>query len=89
MNKQPQLPMLYTFKRCPYAMRARMALSYSSYNVWIREILLKDKPLSMLEKSAKGTVPVLVLCDGTVIDESLDIMYWALEKSDPYDWLNQ
>jgi glutathione S-transferase len=72
------LPLLYSFRRCPYAIRARIALCYSNINVELREIRLRDKPQSMLDYSAKGTVPVLVLTDGSVIDESIDIVRWAL-----------
>ncbi|HWU81841.1 MAG TPA: glutathione S-transferase [Methylophilaceae bacterium] len=81
------LPILYTYRRCPYAMRARMALHYSGIEVEMREIALRSKPDQMLAASPKGTVPVLVLLDGTVIDESLDIMRWALAQHDPHDWL--
>lgn len=68
-------------------MRARMALSASGLTVRVREIVLRDKPAEMLDASPKGTVPVLVLPDGLVIDESLDIMHWALAQSDPESWL--
>lgn len=81
------LPILYTYRRCPYAMRARMALRYAGIAVEIREISLKDKPAHMLQVSPKGTVPVLVLPDGTVIDQSLDIMQWALQQHDADGWL--
>lgn len=81
------LPILYSFRRCPYAMRARLALAASGQSCVLREIVLRDKPASMLQASPKGTVPVLVLCDGTVIDESLDIMHWALHTADPLGWL--
>jgi glutathione S-transferase len=80
-------PILYSYRRCPYAMRARMALHYSGIEVDIREIALREKPAAMLAASPKGTVPVLVLPDGTVIDESLDIMRWALARRDPHAWL--
>jgi glutathione S-transferase len=73
-------PILYSYRRCPYAMRARMALKLAEIGVEIREISLRDKPAHMLQVSSKATVPVLVLQDGTVIDESLAIMYWALKK---------
>jgi glutathione S-transferase len=73
-----QTPILYSFRRCPYAMRARLAIAYSQMNVVLREVVLKNKPAAMLEVSAKGTVPVLCLGDGTIIDESLDIMKWAV-----------
>ena len=82
------LPILYSFRRCPYAMRARLALTYSGIELEHREILLKAKPQEMLDASPKGTVPVLVLSDGTVIDESFDIMLWALNQNDPRGWLN-
>ncbi|MGH8348364.1 MAG: glutathione S-transferase [Pseudomonas sp.] len=77
---------LYSFRRCPYAMRARMALRYSGVTVDIVEVSLKAKPAEMLALSGKGTVPVLN-ADGRVIDESLDIMRWALAQNDPQDWL--
>jgi len=78
---------LYSFRRCPYAMRARMALEVSGVALDLVEVSLKDKPARMLELSPKGTVPVIELRDGTVIDESLDIMLWALDRSDPEGWL--
>lgn len=80
------LPLLYSFRRCPYAMRARLALYASGIAVEHREVELKNKPSCMLAASPKGTVPVLVLPDGTVIDESLDIMRWALQAQDPLHW---
>jgi len=78
---------LYSFRRCPYAMRARLALDVSGQAWELREVSLRDKPPEMLRLSAKGTVPVLVLPDGGVIDESLDIMLWALSRNDPEHWL--
>jgi glutathione S-transferase len=80
-------PVLYSFRRCPYAMRARLALAVSGVRCELREVKLSAKPAAMLAASAKGTVPVLVLPDGTVIDESIDIMRRALAKSDPEGWL--
>ncbi|MES2283178.1 MAG: glutathione S-transferase [Pseudomonadota bacterium] len=80
-------PVLYSFRRCPYAMRARLALAASGLHYEHREITLKNKPAEMLAASPKGTVPVLVLPDGQVIDESLDIMLWALRQNDPAHWL--
>jgi glutathione S-transferase len=80
-------PILYSFRRCPYAMRARLALAVSGVRSELREVSLSDKPPAMLAASPKGTVPVLVLPDGTVIDESLDIMRWALTCRDPEGWL--
>ena len=73
------LPILYSYRRCPYAMRARMALKLAEVEVEIREISLRDKPAHMLQVSPKATVPVLVLPDGSVIEESLEIMLWALK----------
>jgi len=75
------LPILYSFRRCPYAMRARMALAFSQKTVELREVILKDKPDELITASPKATVPVLALTDGSVLDESLDIMYWALTNS--------
>ncbi|MFM6852505.1 MAG: glutathione S-transferase [Sphingopyxis sp.] len=83
------LPILYSFRRCPYAMRARMALHAADVAVAHREVALRAKPAAMLAASAKGTVPVLILPDGTVVDESLDIMRWALARHDPAGWLEQ
>lgn len=80
-------PVLYSYRRCPYAMRARMALIYSQIDFEHREIELRHKPVSMLALSPKGTVPVLVTPDSLVIDQSIDIMYWALAKYDPMQWL--
>lgn len=77
---------LYSFRRCPYAMRARMALRYSGVPVEIVEVSLKAKPAEMLAISPKGTVPVLD-ADGRVIDESLEITRWALAQNDPQGWL--
>ena len=80
---------LYSFRRCPYAMRARMALSSSGLDYEHREVVLRDKPPEMLEVSPKGTVPVLVTPTGTVIEESLDIMRHALAMKDPEGWLER
>lgn len=80
-------PILYSFRRCPYAIRARLALAVSGIAVEHREVKLRDKPAEMLAASPKGTVPVLVLPGAQVIDESLDIMRWALARNDPEDWL--
>jgi len=80
--------LLYSFRRCPYAMRARLALRYSGVPVQIIEVSLKAKPAEMLALSPKGTVPVLSV-DGRVIEESLEIMQWALVQHDPDDWLLQ
>ena len=78
---------LYSFRRCPYAMRARMALLYSGVPLSIVEVSLKAKPAEMLAASPKGTVPVLVCADGRVIEQSLEIMHWALRQHDPDNWL--
>jgi len=84
-----ELPVLYSFRRCPYAMRARMALAASGIEVELREIILRDKPAHMLALSAKGTVPVLWLAQSHVIDESREVMAWALVQNDPFDWLTR
>ena len=81
------LPILYSFRRCPYAMRARMALAVSGQRCELREVVLRSKPPEMLAASPKATVPVLLLTDGTVIEQSLDIMRWALQRHDPEGWL--
>ena len=73
------LPVLYSFRRCPYAMRARMSIVREGYEVELREVVLRDRPDHMMEISPKGTVPVLLLPDGTVIEESLEIMQHVLE----------
>lgn len=78
-------PILYSYRRCPYAMRARMALKYAGIEFEQREIDFRNKPQSMLLVSPKGTVPVLCV-DRLVLDQSLDIMHWALDKSDPSSW---
>lgn len=80
-------PILYSFRRCPYAMRARLAVASAGVVCEFREILLRDKPAAMLIASPKGTVPVVIDGD-TVIDESLDIMKWALAQNDPEGWLD-
>ena len=81
------MPILYSFRRCPYAMRARLALAASGLAFELREVVLKNKPAELLTASPKGTVPVLALPSGEVIDESLGIMRWALEQNDPNGWL--
>ena len=84
-----KLPILYSFRRCPYAMRARMALYYSKINYEHREILLRNRPEKLYQLSPKGTVPVLELPSGDVIDESFDIMKWALSMNDPEMWFDK
>lgn len=80
-------PILYSFRRCPYAMRARMAIYQAKIKCEHREVLLKDKPETMLSLSNKGTVPVLLTPDEKIIDESLEVMIWALTQNDPDGWL--
>ena len=80
-------PVLYSFRRCPYAMRARLAVQYSGEKVELREVDLKDKPEEMLSLAKNATVPILLLPDGSIIEESWDIMIWALRKNDPDLWL--
>ena len=82
------LPILYSFRRCPYAIRARLALAVAGITVEHREVSLKNKPPSMLAYSPKGTVPVLVLPSGQVIDQSIAIGQWALGQHDPQAWLS-
>ncbi|MFN4136724.1 MAG: glutathione S-transferase [Novosphingobium sp.] len=81
------LPVLYSFRRCPYAMRARLAIAASGSRVALREVKLAAKPEAMLAASPKGTVQVLVLPGGQVIEESLEVMRWALGRADPEGWL--
>ena len=80
-------PILYSFRRCPYAMRARLALQSSGIVVEIREIKLQNKPKEFIQSSLKGTVPVLILNSEKVLDESIDIIKWALKTNDPKNWL--
>ncbi|MGI9308699.1 MAG: glutathione S-transferase [Gammaproteobacteria bacterium] len=87
-NEASDLPVLYSFRRCPYAIRARLTLAYCGVPVALREVVLRDKPAAMLEASPKGTVPVMVLASGEVLEESLDIMSWALGSNDPDAWLD-
>ena len=86
MNKK--LPILYTFRRCPYAIRARLAIASSGCEIVWREVVLRAKPDSLLRVSPKATVPVLQLESGQVIEESWEIMIWALEHNDPDNWLD-
>lgn len=81
-----ELPVLYSWNSCPFCTRARLALSASGITCELREVALPQKPPQLLEASPKGTVPVMVLSDGTVIDESMDIIHWALSQSDPLGW---
>ena len=86
MTAQTSLPILYSFRRCPYAMRARLAINASQTQVELREILLRDKAKAFLDTSPSATVPCLKAGD-QVLDESLDIMHWALVQSDPDRWM--
>lgn len=87
MRNLSNLPILYSFRRCPYAMRARLGLLASGIVYEHREVVLRNKPADMLVASPKGTVPVLILPSGEVIDQSVDIMLWALRENDPFNWL--
>ena len=78
-----ELPILYSFRRCPYAMRARMALHYSEINCELREVSLKNKPDALINISPKATVPVMQFADATIIDESLDIIHYSVSQNDP------
>lgn len=84
----PQTPILWSFRRCPYAMRARLTVLYTGVTVELRDILLKEKPAEMIKASPKATVPVLDT-GAEVIDESRDIMLWALTQHDPRGWLSK
>ena len=88
MSKPAEPAILYSFRRCPYAMRARMALDQSGQVCRLREVDFKNKPVHMVEISPKATVPVLVLDSGEVVDESLDIMLWTLGRHDSESWLS-
>lgn len=81
------VPVLYSFRRCPFAIRARLAIHASRQTVELREVILRNKPEAMLLASPKGTVPILLLSEGRVVDESLDIMTWSLKQADPEGWL--
>lgn len=83
---ESQIPILWTFRRCPYAMRTRLAIKASGVSVYLREILLRAKPAEFIRDSAKATVPVLKLSSGEVLEESIDIMHWALAQNDPNNW---
>jgi glutathione S-transferase len=83
-----EVPILYTFRRCPYAMRARMGLAYAGIEFQIREVVLKDKPREMLDDSPKATVPVLLRGGLPVLEESLDILEWSLSENDPDGWMD-
>jgi len=87
LPQRPPLPILYSFRRCPYAMRARLALASSAMVCEMREVMLARKPPELLLASPKGTVPVLVLQNGAVLEQSLDIMLYALRLNDPWHWL--
>ncbi|MDP6235285.1 MAG: glutathione S-transferase N-terminal domain-containing protein [Candidatus Poseidoniaceae archaeon] len=85
-------PLLYSFRRCPYAMRARMSIVRTNFQVELREVVLRDRPEHMMEISPKGTVPVLLLSDGKVIEESLEIMQhvldWTLSEDEKH-WVSR
>jgi len=95
MLKNNTLPVLYSLRNCPYAMRARIAIFYAQQRVILRDVVLSNKPKAMLAASPKGTVPVLVLPNNKteeksqVIDESLAVMLWALTENDPDDLLQK
>ncbi len=87
LNIHYKTPILYSFRRCPYAIRARLALVASAIKTEVREVILAEKPDELLRISPKATVPVLCLSSDTLIDESLDIMLWALSQSNAPRWL--
>lgn len=83
---EQNLATLYSFRRCPYAMRARLAIAQSGISCELREVVLKDKPQKLIALSPKATVPVLLTADDKLIDESIDIAFWALTQQDPDNW---
>ena len=87
VNTETTLPVLYSLRNCPYAIRARIAIFKAKQTVMLRDIVLSNKPNEMLAVSPKATVPVLVLANGTVVEESLEVMLWALNETDPDDLL--
>jgi glutathione S-transferase len=87
-NGTSSLPILYSLRNCPYAMRARLAIFKAKQTVLLRDLVLSNKPEEMLAVSPKATVPVIVLANGTVIEESLEVMLWALQETDPADLLD-
>ncbi len=89
METNFKYPILYTFRRCPYAMRTRFAIRSSQIMVEVREIKLQEKPSEFLKSSPKGTVPVLITNSGEILEESLDIINWALNRNDPDKWLDK
>ena len=89
MNETITLPILYSLRNCPYAMRARIAIYKSKQPVLLRDLVLSNKPKEMLMASPKGTVPVVVLSNKTVIEESLEVMLWVLNENDPDDLLHK
>ena len=87
-------PILYSFRRCPYAIRARMILDLCGIDFCLREVALSNKPKEMLKASPKGTVPILILPQKKVLDESMDIVFWAIKKTSKTDkklleWLDE
>ena len=88
MEDTEKQPIFWSFRRCPYAIRARLAVCSAGIRVGLREILLRDKPTAFLKASPKGTVPVVELADGTVLEKSRDVMQWALLQNDPDGWLD-
>lgn len=88
MSTSQERPLLYTFRRCPFAIRARMAIKISGFEVDHCEVDLRNKPQALLDCSPKGTVPVLQFSDGKIIEESLEIMQWVLSLNDPEKWLD-
>ena len=87
-TKNNTYPILYSFRRCPYAIRARMALAYSNITIELKEISLSNRPQELYHIPTKGTVPVLSINNSTIIHESLDIMKWALKQNDPDNWIS-
>ena len=89
LKEKTAYPILYSLRNCPYAMRARIAIFKAKQTVLLRDLVLSNKPEEMIAASPKGTVPVIVLANGTVVEESLDVMLWALSESDPDDLMHK
>lgn len=89
MTTQMTLPILYSLRHCPFAMRARLAIFKSQKAVELRDVKLTNKPVSMLVASPKGTVPILVVSSQHIIEESIDVMLWVLQQNDPDNMLDE
>ena len=85
----PDTPILYSFRRCPYCMRAHMALKYAGLKIILRDVKLNDLPAEVLAVSPHATVPSLAISENEYMDESWDIVKWAVQQNDPENWLGE